>query len=43
MAVKKVENQLRKLRQSAESYEKTNPKMAAKIWNKIASIKGKKK
>ncbi len=43
MSVKKVENQIRKMRQNADAYEKTNPKIAAKIRAKISSMKGKKK
>jgi hypothetical protein len=42
MAVKKKENQIKKMEKRIKAYEVSNPKMAENLRGKLASFKGKK-
>lgn len=42
MAIFKKENKIHKMTQRMKALEKTNPKMAANLKGKIASLKGRK-
>ena len=42
MAVKKLDNQLRKMEKRAKALDVTNPKLAANLRNQMAGLKGKK-
>ena len=42
MAVKKKENQIKKMEKRAKAFDKTNPKLAANVRGKIAAVKGRK-
>ena len=41
MAVKSLNNQLKKMEKRAKALDSTNPKLAANIRNRIAGLKGK--